>query len=47
MAQPAPRMMIAPEKKRREVPTTAAGEAMAPGTRGAARSVLKRQGKKR
>lgn len=49
MAQPAPRMMIAPEKNSKEVPRTVEGEAMvaAPGTKGAARRVEKRQGKKR
>lgn len=45
MAQPAPRMMMAPEMKRSEVPMTAAGEAGP--ARGAANKVLKRQGKKR
>ena len=46
MVQPAPRMISAPLKKRREVPTTERGEAI--GTaRGAASSVENRQGKKR
>jgi len=46
IVQPAPRIMRAPPKKRREVLKTDRGEAM--GTaRGAARRVEKRQGKKR
>jgi hypothetical protein len=44
MVQPAPRIIKAPEKKRAVVPRTVRGGAM---DMGAARSVLKRQGKKR
>ena len=46
IVHPAPRMIRAPLKKRREVPTTERGEAIGM-ARGAARSVENRQGKKR
>jgi hypothetical protein len=46
MVQPAPRMMSAPPRKRREVPTTDKGEAIGMAI-GAAISVEKRHGKNR
>lgn len=46
MEQPAPRIMRAPLKKRRDVPRTERGEAIGT-TIGAARRVEKRQGNKR
>jgi len=46
MVQPAPRMMRAPLKKRRDVPRTERGDAIGTAS-GAARRVENRQGKKR
>jgi len=46
MVHPAPRMMNAPEKKRRDVPNRVEGDVIG-SVRGAARRVLKRQGRKR
>lgn len=46
MVHPAPRMMRAPLKKSKEVPTTCNGETIG-SVKGAAMSVEKRHGKKR